>query len=188
MILQDWLKELDYTLIQGNPDTQVEEVIYDSRKAGPGTVFVAMTGTRIDAHCFIPDVLKAGTRILVTERPIDMELEACELDEEEKKKITILRVKDSRRALALLSAARFGYPAKKLTLIGVTGTKGKTTTTHMIKTVLEAAGKKAGLIGTTGVVIGEHVTPTMNTTPESYELHKAFAQMAEAGWKFLPRG
>ena len=143
MILQDWLKELDYTLIQGNPDTQVEEVIYDSRKAGPGTVFVAMTGTRIDAHCFIPDVLKAGTRILVTERPIDMELEACELDEEEKKKITILRVKDSRRALALLSAARFGYPAKKLTLIGVTGTKGKTTTTHMIKTVLEAAGKKA---------------------------------------------
>lgn len=60
MILQDWLKELDYTLIQGNPDTQVEEVIYDSRKAGPGTVFVAMTGTRIDAHCFIPDVLKAG--------------------------------------------------------------------------------------------------------------------------------
>ena len=181
MILQDWLKELDYTLIQGNPDTQVEEVIYDSRKAGPGTVFVAMTGTRIDAHCFIPDVLKAGTRILVTERPIDMELEACELDEEEKKKITILRVKDSRRALALLSAARFGYPAKKLTLIGVTGTKGKTTTTHMIKTVLEAAGKKAGLIGTTGVVIGEHVTPTMNTTPESYELHKAFAQMAEAG-------
>ena len=87
MILQDWLKELDYTLIQGNPDTQVEEVIYDSRKAGPGTVFVAMTGTRIDAHCFIPDVLKAGTRILVTERPIDMELEACELDEEEKKKI-----------------------------------------------------------------------------------------------------
>ena len=122
MILQDWLKELDYTLIQGNPDTQVEEVIYDSRKAGPGTVFVAMTGTRIDAHCFIPDVLKAGTRILVTERPIDMELEACELDEEEKKKITILRVKDSRRALALLSAARFGYPAKKLTLIGVTGT------------------------------------------------------------------
>ena len=181
MILQDWLKELDYTLIQGNPDTQVEEVIYDSRKAGPGTVFVAMTGTRIDAHCFIPDVLKAGTRILVTERPIDMELEACELVEEENKKITILRVKDSRRALALLSAARFGYPAKKLTLIGVTGTKGKTTTTHMIKTVLEAAGKKAGLIGTTGVVIGEHVTPTMNTTPESYELHKAFAQMAEAG-------
>ena len=80
----------------------------------------------------------------MTERPIDMELEACELDEEEKKKITILRVKDSRRALALLSAARFGYPAKKLTLIGVTGTKGKTTTTHMIKTVLEAAGKKAG--------------------------------------------
>ena len=87
MILQDWLKELDYTLIQGNPDTQVEEVIYDSRKAGPGTVFVAMTGTRIDAHCFIPDVLKAGTRILVTERPIDMELEACELDEEEKKRL-----------------------------------------------------------------------------------------------------
>ena len=108
-------------------------------------------------------------------------MEACGLTGEEKKQVTILRVSDARRALALLSAARFGYPAKKLTMIGVTGTKGKTTTTHMIKAILEAAGKKVGLIGTTGVVIGDHVTPTMNTTPESYELHKAFAQMAEAG-------
>lgn len=181
MILQDWLKELDYTLVQGELNVRAEEVIYDSRKAGPGTVFVAMTGTRIDAHCFIPDVLKAGTRILVIERPVDMELEACELDEKEKRRVTILRVKDSRRALALLSAARFGYPARKLTLIGVTGTKGKTTTTHMIKAVLEASGKKTGLIGTTGIVIGDHVSPTMNTTPESYELHRAFARMIEAG-------
>ena len=181
MVLSNWLNELEYTLIQGNTDIQADEIIYDSRKAGPGTVFVAMTGTRIDAHCFIPDVLKAGTRILVTERSVEVEMEACGLTGEEKKQVTILRVSDARRALALLSAARFGYPAKKLTMIGVTGTKGKTTTTHMIKAILEAAGKKVGLIGTTGVVIGDHVTPTMNTTPESYELHKAFAQMAEAG-------
>lgn len=87
MILQDWLKELDYTLIQGNPDTQVEEVIYDSRKAGPGTVFVAMTGTRIDAHCFIPDVLKAGTRILVTNGPLIWSLKPVSLMKRRRKRL-----------------------------------------------------------------------------------------------------
>ena len=93
-------------------------------------------------------------------------------------------VEEGRHALALLSAARFDHPAKKLVMIGVTGTKGKTTTTHMIRAILLAAGKKVGMIGTTGTVIGDVVTPTLNTTPESYELHQAFAQMVEAGCEY----
>lgn len=93
-------------------------------------------------------------------------------------------MKEGRHALALLSAARFGHPTKKLVMIGVTGTKGKTTTTHMIRAVLQAAGKKVGMIGTTGTVIGDVVTPTLNTTPESYELHQAFSQMVEAGCEY----
>lgn len=181
MILEEWLKDLDYKLIRGTVKAEVRDVVYDSRKAGPGRVFAAMAGTRVDSHRFIPDVLKAGTRVVVTERDIEEELAQSGLSEEELKEVTVLQTADGRLALALLSAARFSYPARSMVMIGVTGTKGKTTTTHMIKAILEAAGHKVGMIGTTGVVIGDEVTPTVNTTPESYQLHEAFRKMKEAG-------
>ena len=185
MVLREWAEGLDVTLERGSLDQEVAEVAYDSRKAAPGAVFVCMAGTRVDSHRFIPDVLKAGARVLLTERDVEEELAASGLSEEELGKVTVMRTPDARRGLALLSAARFGHPAGKMVTIGVTGTKGKTTTTHMIKAILEAAGKKVGMIGTTGIVIGDAVTPTMNTTPESYELHQAFARMAEAGCDYM---
>lgn len=83
MIFRDWLKELDYTLLQGSVDVETEDVIYDSRKAAPGKVFVAMKGIRVDGHSFIPQVLKAGVRVLVTERPVEEELKNSGLSEEE---------------------------------------------------------------------------------------------------------
>lgn len=184
MIFRDWLKGLEYTLLQGNVDVETEDVIYDSRKAASGKVFVAMKGIQADGHSFIPQVLKAGVTVLVTERPVEEELKASGLSGEELNKITVVMVEEGRHALALLSAARFGHPTKKLVMIGVTGTKGKTTTTHMIRAILQAAGKKVGMIGTTGTVIGDVVTPTLNTTPESYELHQAFSQMVEAGCEY----
>lgn len=184
MKLNEWLKELDYKLVSGNTEAEVSEVVYDSRKAAPGAVFVCMTGTRVDSHKFIPDVLKAGVRVLVTERDVTEELKQSGLSQEVLPAVTVLRVPDSRRALALLSAARFDYPARKLTTVGVTGTKGKTTTTHMVKAALEAAGEKVGMIGTIGIVIGDELTHTVNTTPESYELHQAFAKMVEAGCSY----
>ncbi len=169
-MLKDWVKELSYTLVQGTLETEVDEVIYDSRKAAPGAVFVCMAGSRVDSHDFIPQVLEAGVNVLVTEKHV-----------EAPEGVTVLQVKNGREALALLSAARFGYPSRKLTMIGVTGTKGKTTTTHMIRAILETSGKKTGMIGTNGVYIdGEHY-PTVNTTPESYDLHRHFAQMVEHG-------
>lgn len=169
-MLKDWLQELSYTLVQGSVDVEVSEVVYDSRKAGQGAVFVCMAGSRVDSHDFVPQVLEAGVKVLVTEKPVSAPDD-----------VTVLQVKNGREALALLSAARFGYPAKKLTMIGVTGTKGKTTTTHMIRAILETAGKKTGMIGTNGVYIGSEHYPTVNTTPESYDLHRYFAQMAESG-------
>ena len=148
MVLRDWLKGLEYECIRGSLDTEVSEVVYDSRKAAPGAVFVCMAGTRVDSHRFVPDVLKAGVRVLVTERGIEEELKKAKeeggLTEEDLSEVTVLQTGDGRHALALLSAARFGYPATKMVTIGVTGTKGKTTTTHMIKTILEAAGKRWG--------------------------------------------
>lgn len=185
MVLRDWLDGLTYSLAQGSLDAEVTEVVYDSRKAVPGAVFICMAGTRVDSHRFVPEVLKSGVRVLVTEREIDEELKASGLSQEELASVTVLRTGDGRRALALMSAARFGNPAGRMITIGVTGTKGKTTTTHMIKAVLEAAGKKVGLIGTNGVVIGGTVTPTMNTTPESWQLHQAFARMADAGCQYM---
>ena len=170
MMIKDWLEGLDYTLLQGSLETEADEVVYDSRKAAPGAVFICMKGTKIDSHDFIPQVVGAGVNILVVERPV-----------EAPEGVTVIRVENGREALAILAAARFGNPSRKLTMIGVTGTKGKTTTTHMIKTILETAGKKTGMIGTNGVYIGGEHYPTVNTTPESYDLHKYFAQMAEAG-------
>ena len=185
MVLKNWLQELEFELVQGSLEAEVNEIVYDSRKAQPGAVFVCMGGTRVDSHKFVPEVLKAGVRVLLTERSVEEELKASGLPKEELLQVTVLRTPDGRRGLALLSAARFGYPAKRMVTIGVTGTKGKTTTTHMIKTVLEAAGKKVGVIGTTGMILGDRVTPTVNTTPESYQLHKAFLEMAKAGCEYM---
>ncbi|CUX66751.1 UDP-N-acetylmuramoyl-L-alanyl-D-glutamate--L-lysine ligase [Clostridium sp. C105KSO15] len=174
MKFREWLKDLKYEVLQGSLDVEAEDVIYDSRKARKGAVFVCMKGTRTDSHEFIPEVVNAGVEILVVEQRIKIP-----------NGVTAILVDHAREALALLSAARFGYPAEKMVTIGVTGTKGKTTTTHMIKTILEACGKKVGMIGTTGIVIGQEVTPTMNTTPESYELHHAFSRMVEAGCEYM---
>lgn len=169
-MLKDWLDGLEYELVQGSLETEVDEVVFDSRKAAPGAVFVCIAGSRVDSHDFIPQVLKAGVRVLVVERPVSALPE-----------VTVIQVKRGRQALALLSAARFGHPAKKLLMIGITGTKGKTTTAHMVRAILEAAGKKTGIIGTNGVSYGQEHYPTVNTTPESYELHRYFAQMVKAG-------
>ncbi len=95
--------------------------------------------------------------------------------------VTVIRVEDTRYALALMSAAYFGYPAEKLKVIGITGTKGKTTTTYMVKSILEGVGHKVGLIGTIEALIGGRSIPANNTTPESYTIHKYFAEMVEAG-------
>lgn len=174
MVVKDWLKELQYEVISGDLDVEVDDVVYDSRKAREHVVFVCTRGTKTDSHEFIPEVVKAGVRVLVVERQVEIP-----------KGVTAIRVHSSREALALLSAARFGYPAEKMITIGVTGTKGKTTTAHMIKAILEACGKKVGMIGTTGIVIGGEVTPTVNTTPESYRLQESFDQMVKAGCEYM---
>lgn len=175
MKLIQWLDKMEYKLLQGTLDLEVGDVIYDSRKAKDETVFVCMMGSRIDSHDFIDDVVQKGVKAIVIEKDLENLPDG----------ITVIRVDNSRKALALLSAARFGYPAEKMTTIGVTGTKGKTTTTHMIKAILETAGKKVGMIGTNGAVIGGETYPTRNTTPESYELQEYFSKMVEAGCEYM---
>ncbi len=180
MKVRESLAEIPVRLVQGEPEAEVTEVVYDSRKAEPGAVFVCMTGSRRDSHAYIPEVIAKGVRALVIERDLtDAELGAVP------ESVSVFRTDNSRQALARLSAARFGYPANQMVCIGITGTKGKSTTAAMVKAILEAAGKKVGMIGTVGAVIGDETYPTLNTTPESYELHRYFARMAEAGCEYM---
>ena len=177
MKLRKICEEIEYTLLQGSLETEVRDIIYDSRKIAPETMFVCMVGAVTDGHKYIPDAVEKGASVTVLEK----EEETAQIPEN----ITVLKVASARLALALMSAALFDHPARKLVTIGLTGTKGKTTTTYMIKKVLEMAGKKVGLIGTIGAMIGEEHLPSKNTTPESYELHRMFAAMVEAGCEYV---
>ena len=168
--LNKLLERLDYEVVQGSDEIEITTLINDSRKVENGSAFVCISGAVSDGHKFIPDVAAKGAAAVIVER----EAEAPE-------NVTVIRVKDTRYALALMSAAYFGYPAEKLKVIGITGTKGKTTTTYMIKSILDSVGYNVGLIGTIEAIIGDKRIPAANTTPESYTIQQYFAQMVGAG-------
>lgn len=170
MRLADLLEHMEYTIIGGEVDVEITTLVYDSRKVEKGSVFVCISGTVRDAHDFIPDVLQKGAAAVIVEKDIPP------MDH-----VTFVKVSNSRKALAWMSAAYFGYPAEQLKTIGITGTKGKTTTTYMVKSILESAGIKTGLIGTIESVIGEEHIPSANTTPESYRVQELFRKMLDAG-------
>ena len=174
MRLSRLLEEIEYTCLQGDPDTEITKLVYDSREAEEGSVFVCMEGFRSDGHSFAAQAVSQGARAIVVCKEVEVP-----------KNVTVIFTEDSRLALACMSAAFFGHPARELTLIGITGTKGKTTTTYMIRDMLEAAGVRTGLIGTIEVVIGDEATPADNTTPESYRLQSYFRKMADANVKVV---
>ncbi len=168
--LEKLLERLDYTVVQGSTDIEITELVYDSRKVQPGCLFVCIKGTAVDGHTFAQEVAAKGASAILVQDDVDVP-----------GNVTVIKVEDSRYGLALLSCAWFHYPAEKLKVIGVTGTKGKTTTTYMVKSILEHAGYKVGLIGTIEAIIGDKVIPANNTTPESWIVQSYFHQMAEAG-------
>lgn len=172
MQLTDLLKNISYECVHGNMEKDVYDVCYDSRKATKGSLFICIEGTNFDGHSVAKEVIEKGATVLVVSKEIKVEFDT---------EITVIKVKDTRYAMAFISAAWFGNPAEKLTVIGITGTKGKTTTTYMVKSILEHAGRKVGLVGTIESIIGEKRIPANNTTPESFILQSYFAQMVEAG-------
>lgn len=168
--LTDLLEHVEYQCLQGTTDKEITSVVYDSRKAEPGSLFLCIKGAVSDGHSYAASVAEKGAAVLVVQDEVDVP-----------KDVTVIRVKDSRYAMACIAAAWFDYPAAKLKTIGITGTKGKTTTTYLVKSILENAGHKTGLIGTIETVIGDTRIPSANTTPESYLVQEYFAKMAEAG-------
>lgn len=157
-------------------DVEVHAIRYDSRKAGPNDVFVALRGSTNDGNKFIQDAIHRGAKVIVTEE--DMALPDSYFMHAGVVKVVVA---DSRKALAQMAANFFDHPSKKMTVIGVTGTNGKTTTTNLIGSILEAAGQKVGLIGTVEYRIGNERRPALHTTPESLELHELFAAMVDRG-------
>ena len=155
-------------------DADITALACDSREVVPGALFAAMQGANADGRAYIPQALERGAAAVVCARSIS--------DGPRPEGVPGVAVDDPRAALALLAAEFYGHPAEQLTLIAVTGTKGKTTTAHMLRDILTAAGRKTGMIGTLGAYIGrEPLFDGSNTTPEPITLHRALRQMADAG-------
>ncbi len=170
MKLGQLLEQIEYTCVQGTLDTEVKNLCNDSRTAGEGSLFFCIKGAVTDGHQYVPDVVARGAKVLIVQDAVEAPAD-----------VTVIQVENTRRAMALISAAWFGYPAKEMRIIGVTGTKGKTTVTYMVRSILESAGYRVGLIGTIETIIGEEVIPAHNTTPESYTIQQYFRRMADAG-------
>lgn len=168
--LTDLLEHLEYQCIQGTTDKEISGIVSDSRKAGPGSLFFCIKGAVSDGHTYAKEVAEKGASVLIVQDLVEVP-----------KQVTVIQVPDSRYAMACISAAWFDHPAEKLKTIGITGTKGKTTTTYLVKSILKNAGHKTGLIGTIETIIGEEHIPSANTTPESYLVQEYFAKMVEAG-------
>jgi len=161
--------QLQDAIPDGWKDREVSAVVQDSRKAVPGSLFVAVRGFHSDGHHFIPQAVRQGAAAVVAEQlpsPIDA---------------LAIRVPDSRKALAALAAKFYGYPSRRLALVGITGTNGKTTTSYLVRSIVGAAGRTSGLIGTIDYRIGDKVYPAPNTTPESLDIQQLLAEMVAAG-------
>ena len=170
MKLDNLLHKLTYQCVSGNTDTDISAVVYDSRKVGKNSLFICIKGAVSDGHQYVNMAVEKGAVAIVTENDISVP-----------DNITVIKVENSRYALACISAEFFGNPAQQLKVIGITGTKGKTTTTYLVKSILENAGHKCGLIGTIEIIIGDKVIKADNTTPESYVLQQYLRQMADCG-------
>lgn len=171
MKIKDILTDIEFKC-ESLGDIEIKDIAYDSRKAGEGIVFVCLKGAFADGHKYAMSAYEKGSRVFVCSDEISVGEGA-----------TVIKVADTRAALALMSCNFFRHPSREMSIIGITGTKGKTTVAHIVKSVLEAGGMMTGIIGTVGARFGDTVLPTVNTTPESYELQKMFRQMADGGCK-----
>ena len=174
MKLKEVLHGIDYEIIQGSLDININGICYDSRKVNDGDIFVCLTGALSDGHDYIDMAVNKGASVIIVQKDVAVS-----------ENITVIKLSDTRKYLSKLSINFFGDPASNLITIGITGTKGKTTTSWMIKNILEEDGKKVGVIGTMGIFYNNKHYDTVNTTPESYEIQKYLREMVDDGVKYV---
>lgn len=167
MELKKLLQEVPYEVLQGTDTLEIQKITYDSRKVEKGSLFVCVTGFQTDGHQYIPMALEKGAVAILTEHPV----------EDVPPQVTVIATKNNRQALAAVAAAFYEHPSASMEVVGVTGTNGKTTTTYLVKSVLDHVGRKVGIVGTIENRIGEEVIPSERTTPESLELQALLHQM-----------
>ncbi len=170
MKLEQLIAGLDFQILQGNIDIEINNIQNDSRNVGKGDLFFCITGAVSDGHSYAEDVANKGASVLIVEKEVQVN-----------PGVTVVKVPSTRYAMGMISSKFYGEPSKKLTVIGITGTKGKTTTTYMIREMLVAAGINTGLIGTIEIMDGKNIIPAKNTTPESIVLHRYLKDMVDNG-------
>ena len=173
MKLNKLLEGIDYTIISGSTDIEISDICYDSRKVKVGSLFICLSGSNFDGHDYIDSAIENGAKAVLVEKDIYRD------------DITIIKVSSTRRLLSKISINYFDNPIKNMKSIAITGTKGKTTTSFMIKNILEEDNKKVGVIGTMGVFFGDKHYSTVNTTPESYDIQKYLREMVNDGVEYL---
>lgn len=174
MLLAKLIEKLNYEVKQGELSVEVAGLTSDSRNVVNHGVFVAIVGAKSDGHDYLEHVIEKNVAAVIVQK-------GAKLPEHISDNVTVIVTDNTRLALAYTAAAYYEYPAKQLFTIGITGTKGKTTTTYMVRQVLESVGIKTGLIGTIETIIGDEVIPAKNTTPESFVVQETFAKMVEQG-------
>lgn len=172
--LQELTALLPDATVTGDIKQPIQALAHDSRQVEPGTLFVCLTGTKVDGHDYIAQARKKGAVAVLVEKDIS----AAE-------GVTVIKVPDTRLAMQKIAPYFYDYPAGKMRMIGVTGTNGKTTTTYLVRSILQQAGFKVGVIGTIQIMIGNQVLPIHNTTPDVIDLQSVLAQMVAAGMDYV---
>ena len=168
--LQDIVKTLQTTHVEGNTAVKVLDITADSRAVKVGSLFIALDGATVDGHNYVNKAVEAGAVAVLVSKPVEVSGDVC-----------VITVEDTRKAMMACVPYFFDYPANSMRMIGVTGTNGKTTTTHMIRHILKGQGYKVGVIGTVHIMIGDTSYPIHNTTPDVVDLQHILHQMVEEG-------
>lgn len=170
--IKELCSKITYEVVSGDDTKEITSVVYDSRKLEEGCLFICIEGANFDGHSVVAEASEKKAAAVVVQKDVTLPAGSD---------TTVIKVENTRYAMAFISAAYFGNPADTLKVIGITGTKGKTTTTYLVKSILEHAGHKVGLIGTIEAIIGEEHIKANNTTPESFLLQEYFRKMLDCG-------
>lgn len=166
--LKDIISTLDVQQVQGNQNVSIQDITADSRAVKPNSLFIALDGATVDGHNYIGKAVDAGAVAVIVSKPVTVPADVC-----------VITVDDTRQAMMVCVPYFFDYPANRMRMVGVTGTNGKTTTTHMIRHILKAQGFKVGVIGTVHIMIGDTSYPIHNTTPDVVDLQHILHQMVQ---------